>query len=98
MIIALAEPLPQLQPLTDVAREMVKNAATGIPMFVVSLVITGFLFCPAPFVKAIRELSHRILPARGQAFVKLAGATIRNVSQGLIGIALLQPSFLVSAL
>src|SRR6185312_3576447 len=47
--------------------------------------------CPAPsFVQALRELSHRILPARGQEFVKLAGATIRNVSQGLIGIAILQ--------
>src|SRR5271157_248519 len=38
----------------------------------------------------VRRLSKRILPAHGQEFLKLTGATIRNVSQGVIGIALLQ--------
>jgi predicted PurR-regulated permease PerM len=35
-------------------------------------------------------VSRRILPTRGQELVKLAGATIRNVSQGVIGISFLQ--------
>lgn len=88
---AFTEALPHLQPLIGFARGIAENAAAGIPMFMISLIVTGFLLSPAPtFVKAIRELSERVLPARGQEFVKLAGATIRNVSQGLIGIALLQ--------
>ena len=35
-------------------------------------------------------VSRRILPKRGQELIKLAGATIRNVSQGVIGISFLQ--------
>jgi predicted PurR-regulated permease PerM len=51
----------------------------------------GFLFSPAPsLAAAVRRLSLRVLPARGQEFVQLAGTTIRNVAQGVIGIALLQ--------
>ena len=38
----------------------------------------------------MRTLSQRILPTRGQELLKLAGATIRNISQGVIGISLLQ--------
>ncbi len=88
---ALTEALPYLKPLRSIARRMAESAATGIPIFLVSLIIMGFLFSPAPsLAETIRKLSHRILPARGQEFVKLAGATIRNVSQGVIGIAFLQ--------
>jgi predicted PurR-regulated permease PerM len=88
---ALREALPHLKPLTNAATGMAENAVTGIPIFLLSLIVAGFLFPPAPsLLEAIRMLSRRILPARGQEFVQLAGATIRNVSQGLIGVALLQ--------
>ena len=88
---ALTEALPYLQPLRGIARKMAQNAATGIPVFLLSLIIAGFLFSPAPsLVGAIRKLSQRVLPVRGQEFVQLAGATMRNVSQGVIGVALLQ--------
>ena len=88
---AFTEALPYLKPLTNAATGMAENAAAGIPIFLLSLIITGFLFPPAPsLLEAVRKLSHRILPARGQEFVRLAGATIRNVSQGVVGVALLQ--------
>jgi predicted PurR-regulated permease PerM len=88
---ALTEALPYLKPLRNVVTGMAENAATGIPVFLLSLIIAGFLFSPAPsMLEGVRKLSHRILPARGQELVQLAGATIRNVSQGVIGIALLQ--------
>jgi predicted PurR-regulated permease PerM len=88
---ALTEALPYLKPLTNAAAGMAENAAAGIPVFLLSLIAAGFLFPPAPsLLEAIRMISRRILPARGQEFVQLAGATIRNVSQGLIGVALLQ--------
>ncbi len=88
---ALSEALPYLQPLRGIARKMAEGAATGIPAFLLSLIIAGFLFPHAPsLAAALRKLSHRILPSRGQEFLQLAGMTIRNVSQGVIGIALLQ--------
>jgi predicted PurR-regulated permease PerM len=88
---AFKEVLPYLQPLRSIARRMAESVATGIPTFLVSLIIAGALFPPAPsLLEAARTLSQRILPTRGQELLKLAGATIRNVAQGVIGIALLQ--------
>jgi predicted PurR-regulated permease PerM len=88
---AFTEALPYLQPLRSTARKMAEGAATGIPTFLISLIIAGVLFPAAPaLLDTVRRLSQRILPAHGQEFLKLTGATIRNVSQGVIGIALLQ--------
>jgi predicted PurR-regulated permease PerM len=88
---AVTEALPYLSPLKSTARSVAEGAATGIPTFLVSLIIAGVLFAPAPsLLEGVRTVSRRVLPARGQEFVKLAGATIRNVSQGVIGISFLQ--------
>jgi predicted PurR-regulated permease PerM len=88
---ALSEALPYLEPLKGAARKMAESAVTAVPAFLLSLIIMGFLFGPAPsLAAAIRKLSVRVMPARGEQLVQLAGTTIRNVSQGVIGIALLQ--------
>lgn len=59
--------------------------------FVVSVVIAGFLFAPGPRLAAgARVFAARLVAPRGALFVDLAGATIRNVSRGVIGVALLQ--------
>ena len=88
---ALAYLLPQLKPAGEVLLETVSSAGAGTLKFIVSVAITGFLFSPAPrLVSAINTLAHRIDPAHGEPFVKLAGATIRAVSRGVIGISLLQ--------
>jgi predicted PurR-regulated permease PerM len=87
----LTEALLYLDPLRSFARKMAQSAATGIPIFLASLLTTGFLFAPAPkLLESGRKLSRRILPVHGLEYVKLAGATIRNVSQGVIGVSLLQ--------
>ncbi len=88
---AVSEALPYLTPLRSTARRVAEGVATGIPTFLVSVIVAGALFPPAPaLLKGVRAASQRILPSRGQELLKLAGATIRNVSQGVIGIALLQ--------
>src|SRR5271165_4533984 len=88
---ALSEALPYLDPLKSFARKMAQSAAIGIPMFLVSLIASGFLFPAAPkLLEGGRNLSQRILPVHGQEYMKLAGATIRNVSQGVIGVSILQ--------
>jgi predicted PurR-regulated permease PerM len=59
--------------------------------FVASLIIAGFLFLPGPrLADGGRAFASRLIAPRGAHFVDLAGATIRNVSRGVIGVALLQ--------
>ena len=88
---AVTEALPYLTLLRSTARRMAEGVATGIPTFLVSVIVAGALFPPAPLLlEGVRSAAERILPARGQELLRLAGATIRNVSQGVIGIALLQ--------
>ena len=70
-----------------------KVAAIGADVlkFIVSVVIAGFLFLPGPSLAAgARAFASRLIAPRGAHFVDLAGATIRNVSRGVIGVALLQ--------
>ena len=88
---ALAYLLPQLKPAGEVLLETMSSAGAGTLKFIVSVAITGFMFSPAPrLVAATNTLAYRIDPVHGEPFVKLAGATIRAVSRGVIGISLLQ--------
>jgi predicted PurR-regulated permease PerM len=70
-----------------------KIAGVGFGMlgFAVSVLIAGFLFVPGPrLAEVVRTFARRIAADRGAHFVDLAGATIRNISRGVIGVALLQ--------
>jgi predicted PurR-regulated permease PerM len=70
-----------------------KIAAIGgdLAKFVLSVTLMGFLFRPGPkLAKGAKAFVGRLVAPRGAHFVDLAGATIRNVSRGVIGVALLQ--------
>jgi predicted PurR-regulated permease PerM len=59
--------------------------------FIIAVVVSGFLLIPGPsLIHSIKNVLSRVAAARGEEFVDLAGATIRNVSRGIIGIAMLQ--------
>jgi predicted PurR-regulated permease PerM len=63
----------------------------GLLEFLVSIIVAGFLFSPGPrLVSGLVMFFRRVLSDRGEEMVRLAGTTIRNVSRGVIGIALLQ--------
>src|SRR5262249_31439294 len=67
------------------------SVGLGLLEFLVSILIAGFLFSPGPrLIDALAVLLRRVLSDRGEKMVQLAGATIRNVSRGVVGIALLQ--------
>jgi len=88
---ALAKIVPQLKPLGSALLLIAADAGTGAIKFFVSIIVAGFLFAPAPsLVNAARRFSSRVASARGEEFVQLAGATIRTVSRGVIGISVLQ--------
>lgn len=81
-------------PLLQAAGAIVgKIAGVGFGMlgFAVSMLIAGFLFVPGPRLgEFVKTFARRIAADRGASFVDLAGATIRNISRGVIGVALLQ--------
>ena len=59
--------------------------------FVASVVAAGFLFVSGPkIIGRVHDAALRVVGPRGSGFVDLAGATIRNVARGVIGIAVLQ--------
>jgi predicted PurR-regulated permease PerM len=90
--------LTQLAPhLKPVARSMlaaVGSVGIGALKFLAAVILAGFLLPLGPrLVSAGKSIMARLLPERSEDFVALAGTTIRSVSQGVIGIALVQ-SFL----
>jgi predicted PurR-regulated permease PerM len=88
---ALNEVAPHLKPLAGPVFAFAGSAGAGTIKFIASVVIAGFLFPTGPrLVAATRSIQARLLPQRSQDFVALAGATIRSVSQGVIGVAILQ--------
>lgn len=88
---ALAKIIPQLKPLGGRLLRVGADTGLGIVKFLVSIIIAGFLFSPAPaIVDALKKLSRRLNPTRGEEFLDQAAATIRAVSRGVIGISVLQ--------
>ena len=83
--------LPQLKPVGEFLLGAASKAGAGTLVFLFSVVITGFLFTRGPAIlAATRTLARRVDPSYGENFLDLAGATIRAVSRGVIGISLLQ--------
>ena len=88
---ALAKIIPQLKPLGSSLLRVGADTGFGIIKFLVSIVIAGFLFSPAPaIVDAVLRFARRLNPERGEEFAYQAAATIRAVSRGVIGISVLQ--------
>ena len=88
---ALRDIAPYLKPLAGPILAIAGSAGTGTIKFILSVILAGFLFAPGPrFAATIRNNLARIVPERSKDFMALAGATIRTVAQGVIGVAVLQ--------
>jgi predicted PurR-regulated permease PerM len=88
---ALVEMAPHLRPIGAKLVGIAQGLGVGLLQFVASIVVAGFLFSPGPrLLDALRLVLRQVLSDRGEETMQLAGATIRNVSRGVIGIALLQ--------
>lgn len=87
----LANIAPQLKPVGGWLLSVAANAGTSILQFFISIVVAGFLFCPAPkIVGGMRMFVRKLAPGRADDLVEHAGATVRAVSRGVIGISVLQ--------
>jgi hypothetical protein len=67
------------------------SAGLGALKFVAAVALSGFLFHYGPrLVTTIKRIQARLVTQGSQDFVALAGLTIRTVSNGVIGVAVLQ--------
>ena len=58
---------------------------------VASVIIMGLMFRPAPALALeTRKLANRVFAPGGGHMIDLAGATVRNVSRGIVGVAIIQ--------
>ena len=88
---ALREVAPYLKPVAGTLLALAGNAGVGTLKFLLSVALAGFLFpYGSQLVTAGRGFLHRIVPEQSEHFLELAGATIRAVSQGVIGVAIIQ--------
>jgi len=82
---------PYLKPAVAYVLTFAGGAGLGILKFLLSVVLSGFLLVTGPrIVEASRNLLSHVIPERSDHFLSLAAATIRSVSLGVIGIAMLQ--------
>ncbi|WP_025658821.1 AI-2E family transporter [Rhizobium sp. IBUN] len=81
-------------PLREVMGVIIAKFAAiggGVLSFVASVILSGIFLTMSPRLAAtIQVLAGRIGGERGVGFARLAGSTVRNVSRGVIGVALLQ--------
>jgi len=88
---ALGRLSPYAKPVATTVLGTIGSVGLEILKFLVAVIATGFLFIPGPrLASGIRTFLSHIVPERSEEFVTLAGETIRSVSRGVIGIAILQ--------
>jgi len=87
----LREVAPYLKPFAGVMLSFASSAGFGTLQFLLSVFVAGILLPYGPqLVGAIRSFLFRIVPEQSEHFLEFAGATIRAVSQGVIGVAIIQ--------
>jgi predicted PurR-regulated permease PerM len=88
--------LQKFSPQVEAASKWMLSAAAGIGggilMFIVAIVVAGaFLVVGRSGSEAMETIAGRLMGTKGgKEFVQLAGATIRSVAQGVLGVALIQ--------
>lgn len=82
---------PMVVPAGGRILSMLASLSGSVLFFIVSIILAGCLFVPGPkLAHGAKRFADRIIAPRGAEFVDLAGATIRNVSRGVIGVAVIQ--------
>ena len=88
---ALTPFMPQLQVVGEKLLAVAGSAGQTTVNFSTSLVVMGVLLPFGPSLAAMgAKLAQKIDPEHGETFVRVASATIRSVSRGVIGISALE--------
>ena len=87
----LGEWADQLKVIGSSVLAIAGTAGLDLIKFIIGIFVSGFLFVPGPaLVLSVKNAVRHISTDRAEEFVELTGATIRNVSRGIIGISALQ--------
>jgi predicted PurR-regulated permease PerM len=88
---ALSKITPQLKKVGIPLLTAAAGAGVGILKFVVSIIIAGVLLAnDAGGGRAARAIATRLAGERGTTAVELAVATVRSVTLGILGVAMIQ--------
>lgn len=82
---------PQLKSVGKSLLSAAAGAGLTLMQFLISILIAAFFIAKAPEASRFsRALSIRIAGDEGEYFAELAGATMRSVAQGVLGVAFIQ--------
>jgi predicted PurR-regulated permease PerM len=91
LVAALSKITPQLKKFGIPLLSTAAGAGVGILKFVVSIIIAGVLLANAVGGgRAARAIATRLTGKQGTKVVELAVATVRSVTLGILGVALIQ--------
>ena len=80
-----------LAPIGRSAIRVVAEAGVEIALFFVAIIVAGFLYPRGEKIAAaFRTLGWKLASERGVRLVELAASTVRTVSIGVVGVAILQ--------
>ncbi len=82
---------PQIREFAKILLFQATNTGLTLLKFIVSIIIAAVLLLNAKGLNRglIRFVSH-LSPSHGEEFIKLAATTIRSVTRGIIGVAIIQ--------
>ena len=87
----LTQAVPYLKPVGGTLLGAAGSFGINLLKFIAATIISGFLFIPGPaLVESIKNILRHLAGARGAMFVDMTGATVRTISRGIIGVAVLQ--------
>ena len=90
----LVDLAPSLKPLAGKLLSVAGSVGFGLVELALSIVIAGFMFSPGPqLASGLGGLLHRVFGQRSDEMLNIAASTIRNVSRGVLGVALIQAFF-----
>jgi predicted PurR-regulated permease PerM len=82
---------PQLKAAARTGLNKAAGMGVGLLVFIFSIVISGFLLASGnPGKEALIKFSRRLAGESGERFVNIAGITVRNVTRGILGVAVIQ--------
>ncbi|MEH6822424.1 MAG: AI-2E family transporter [Motiliproteus sp.] len=88
---AVAQAGPQLKGVGQWLLESLANVGMGILQFVVAIIIAGILHTKAEQAAILaRSFGIRLAGAQGQRYIDLAAKVIFSVTQGVLGVAVIQ--------
>jgi predicted PurR-regulated permease PerM len=82
---------PQLKVLSTWLLKATAGAGIGILMFIVAIIVAAVLHVNSEACgKAARQIFRRIAGDRGDEYADLSESTVRSVTKGILGVALIQ--------